>query len=141
MDTAMVIKGRFGSKGEAEAEALVVKKSFGFWGATDQTKGIITDQWNPSRGASFKGKILVLPSTKGSSGNWISLVRCHLYGTQPSAIISTSPDPLVVGACIEIGIPYVFNLEKDPVETIRTGDIVRVSASRGAVEIISRTEA
>jgi predicted aconitase with swiveling domain len=129
------IKGRFSGKGEVEGEALVVPKSFGFWGATDQQKGVITDKWNPARGASFAHKILVIPSTKGSSGNWISLVICHLNGVSPKAIISRKADPLLVGACIELGIPYVFDLDKDPLNTIRTGDHVKVSVARAVVEI------
>jgi len=130
------IYGKVGNDGFTAGEALVVNKSFGFWGATNHKKGIITDYFNEARGKSFKDKILVVPSTKGSSGNWIILRLCGRLNTNPKAILSNYGDPLIVGASIENNTPYMYNFEKDLLSIIKTGDKIEVNAGKGYIKIL-----
>ena len=44
-------------------------------------------------------------------------------------------DPLIVGASIENGIPYLYNFDKDPLANIETGDYVKMNADEGVVEV------
>jgi predicted aconitase with swiveling domain len=50
----------------------------------------------------------------------------------------TRGDPLVVGGSIDADIPYVFDLERNPTEVIKTGDYVKVNGDKGTVEIMSK---
>lgn len=131
----LMLHGKAGNKGYAEGEAVVVRQSFGFWGTVDQHKGIITDRFNEGRGESFVGKILVVPSTKGSSANWVMLRLCGRLGTNPLAILSGRGDPLIVGASIENGTPYMYDFDKNPINEIKTGDFVKVDADKGVVYV------
>lgn len=135
MKTSLTLKGKVGQGGFAEGEALVVKQSFSFWGTVDQYKGTIMDKWNEARGKCFSGKVLVVPSTKGSSGNWLMIKRCGKLGTAPAAIISQKGDPLIVGGCIEANIPYIYDLNKSPLDFIQTGDLVKINGETGIVKI------
>lgn len=54
----------------------------------------------------------------------------------PRQLYLGKADPLVLGACIEIGIPYVFDLEQDPTKIIKTGNTVKVSGLEGVVEVL-----
>lgn len=136
--TNITLKGKSGNKGYTEGEAFVVRQSFGFWGTVDQHRGVITDRWNEARGKSFTGKILVVPSTKGSSANWVMLRLCGRLQTNPKAILSNKGDPLIVGASIEIDIPYMYDFDKDLLSEIKNGDFLRVYATDGKVEIERR---
>lgn len=134
------IYGKVGNSGCTTGEALVVKNSFGFWGATNPKQGIITDYFNEARGQSFKDRILVAPSTKGSSGNWIILRLCGRLNTNPKAILSNYGDPLIVGASIENDTPYMYNFEKNLLDNIKTGDKIKVNANKGYIEILTNDE-
>lgn len=134
----VTLQGKVGNKGYAEGEAIVVRNSFGFWGTVDQHKGVITDRFNEARGQSFVGKILVVPSTKGSSANWVMLRLCGRLNTNPKAIISGKGDPLIVGASIENGTPYMYDFDKDPMAKIETGDYVKMNAEDGVVEVLKK---
>ena len=63
-----IIKARCISPGVAEGEALVSKSRISFWGGADVMKGIFTERGHELENCSFKDKILVFQSTKGSSG-------------------------------------------------------------------------
>jgi predicted aconitase with swiveling domain len=134
----LILKGKIGNRGYVEGEAFVVRQSFGFWGTVDQHRGLITDRWNEARGKSFIGKILVVPSTKGSSANWVMLRLCGRLHTNPKAILSNRGDPLIVGASIEIGIPYMYDFDKDLLSEIETGDTIKADANNGIVEIVKK---
>ena len=134
----LMLKAKVGNKGYVEGEAFVVSQSFGFWGTVDQHRGVITDRWNKARGQSFTGKILVVPSTKGSSANWVMLMLCGRLQTNPKAILSNRGDPLIVGASIEIDIPYMYDFDKDLLSEIESGDFIKVDANNGKIEVVKK---
>ena len=134
----LVLKGKIGNKGYAEGEALVTKDSICFFGGIDPQTGTITEIRSTDKGKNFKGKIFVIESTKGSSGVWVWLSLLGRLGNAPRAIVMTRGDPLVVGGSIDADIPYVFDLERNPTEVIKTGDYVKVNGDKGTVEIMSK---
>jgi predicted aconitase with swiveling domain len=56
-------------------------------------------------------------------------------GTRPKAIINVMAHPVWAALAIELNIPLVDRLDKNPVEAIATGDWVKVDAEKGIVEI------
>jgi hypothetical protein len=53
----------------------------------------------------------------------------------PSALIVTDVEPVLVGSAVLTKIPLVDRLERDPFETISTGDFVKVDADKGIVTV------
>jgi len=135
---SLVLKGKTGNKGYAEGEALVTKDSICFFGGINPETGTITEIRSMDKGKSFKGKIFVIESTKGSSGVWAWLSLLGRLGNAPKAIVMTRGDPLVVGGSIDDRIPYVFDLDRNPTDAIKTGDYVKVDGDKGTVEIIPK---
>jgi len=83
--------------------------------------------------------VLVFPSGKGSTvGSWV-LYELSMRGLAPAAIVNVEADPVVAVGCIVARIPLVDKLDLNPVESIRTGWLVRVAAEgrEGLVEVLS----
>ena len=128
-----IFKGVIGNRGSAKGDAVVIRDSISWWGGVNFHNGSISELWLESRGTVFAGKIFVLPSTKGSSGNWSILVHSARLGTHPKAIVMQKGDPLIVAAAFNIGIPYVFGFTEDLTRIIRDGDHVIVNGDAGEV--------
>ena len=55
--------------GTAEGRALVLDEPLSFWGGIDPANGDIIDGRHPQHGANVAGRILVMPSGRGSSSS------------------------------------------------------------------------
>ena len=62
------ISGRGVVAGVVEGDALVFPWSITGWGGIDPHTGIIKEYGNVHHGESIKGRILVMPGSKGSNG-------------------------------------------------------------------------
>lgn len=123
--------------GVAEGPALVADTRISFWGGFDPASGEIVEVGNPFEGVNIAGKVLVFRSTKGSSGTSLMLRLAKMAGHAPLAFINTELDELSTLACVALGLPLVTELDVDPFVAMQTGDIVRVDADRGVVEVTS----
>ena len=72
--------------GTAEGPALVLDEPLSFWGGVDPETGDITDVRHPQHGASVTGRILVMPSGRGSSSSSSVLAESIRAGTAPAGI-------------------------------------------------------
>jgi len=133
----ITIKGRGVSAGIMEGEALVCPKSITGWGGIDPETGIIKEYENVNRGKSIKGRILVMPGSKGSNGWSCYFSAARVAGTAPLAWIFTRIDSSAGVATAVLQIPTVVDFEEDqdPCVLITTGDRVRVDGQTGVVEI------
>ena len=75
---------------------LVLGEPISFWGGVDPELGTVIDVRHPQCGASMKGKILVLPGTKGSTAGPGALLETMFAGNGPAAILLTQPDLMCV---------------------------------------------
>jgi predicted aconitase with swiveling domain len=83
----IVLHGRKVVGGCAEGEALVTKDRISGWGGIDPRTGTVIETRHELKGASFKGKVLVFPGAKGSSG-WSSQFHiARLAGAAPIAMV------------------------------------------------------
>ena len=72
-----------------------------FWGGIDVETGTVIDRSHPAIGQSVAGRVLVMPSGRGSSSSSSVLAEAIRLGTAPAAIILGEADPiLVVGALV-----------------------------------------
>lgn len=123
------------AKGYGEGEALVSKDPICFYLVEPKT-GTVRERGHHLEGKSIAGKVLVFPSGKASSAVQMDgLVKLLLNKNAPKAMIVTDVEPVLVGSAVLTKIPLVDRLEKDPLETIRSGDFVRVDADKGTVTV------
>lgn len=130
------LKGRPISRGQAEGEALVTNQSISFLGSIDPDTGIVVEKGHELEGKDVTGKVLVFPSGKGSTVGSYVMYQLKKNGTAPAAVINRSAEPIVAVGAIISDIPMVDSTEPDAIDTIRTGDRVRVDGTRGAVDIL-----
>lgn len=136
----IVIRGRGVVGGVVEGEALVCPKSITGWGGIDPVTGIIKDYSNSNRGLCIKGKLLVLPGSKGSNGWSCYFGAARVAGAAPAGWLFTRIDSSAGVACAVMQIPTVvdFDDENDPCRFIANGDWVRIDGTTGVVEIRKR---
>jgi len=77
----------------------------------------------------------VTTTGKGSSMGPIISWYGMKEGNNPAAIICLQAEAILASASITAGIPMVDRLDKNPFEYIKSGDHVRVDATKGTVEI------
>jgi len=133
----ITIKGRGVIVGIVEGEALVCPKSITGWGGIDPETGIIKEYENVNRGKSIRGRILVMPGSKGSNGWSCYFGAARVAGTAPLGWIFTRIDSSAGVATAVLQIPTVVDFEEDqdPCVLIETGDRVRVNGQTGVIEI------
>jgi predicted aconitase with swiveling domain len=132
------IQGRGIVKGCARGSALVANATLSFWGEVDAVTGMVIAAGHPLEGQSLAGRVLVIRSTKGSSGTPMILRLASLEGKAPAAMVNVEVDGLAALGCIVNEIPMVADLASDPFETISTGDDVIVDAVRGVLRVAQK---
>ena len=133
----ITLTGRGVIAGIVEGEALVCPQSIAGWGGIDPKTGIIKEYENINRGKSIKGKILVMPGSKGSNGWSCYFAAARVNGTAPLGWIFTRIDSSAAVAAAVLRIPRVvdFPKGKDPCVLIASGDRVRLNGQAGEVVI------
>jgi hypothetical protein len=123
--------------GEASGVALVLEEALSFWGGVASATGDVIDVRHPQRGANVAGRVLVMPSGRGSSSSSSVLAEAIRTGTAPAAIVLLEPDPiLALGAIVArelygVAIPIVVTAEP----AVRTGQVVTVRAEIDSARI------
>lgn len=100
--------GRLIMPGAADAGILFSQESLSFWGGVDPETGLVIDRHHPLQGKCVAGKILAIPSSRGScsgSGTILELLERDLA---PAAlIVAEHEDVLTLGSAVGM-----FLLEK-----------------------------
>jgi predicted aconitase with swiveling domain len=84
----------------ARGEALAADVPLSFWGGYDAEHGTIIDQRHPLAGLLAGGRVLVIPSGRGSCSGSGVLLEAILNGTAPAAILTSRFDPIISLGCI-----------------------------------------
>lgn len=138
---SIILRGRTINKGYAEGEALVCSEPIGFNFGFDVESGSVIEHGHELEHVSVKGKILVFPHGKGSTGGSYVIYQLAKNGTGPKAIINVSTEAIIAVGAIMGGIPVVDHLDQNPLGIIKNGDIVKVNATEGVVEILRHSQA
>ncbi len=95
------MKGRSLAPGTATGRALVLTEALSLWGGLDPATGRVIDARHPQRGSVVSGRVLVMPSARGSSSAASVLAEAVRAGTAPAAIVLGEPDLiLAIGAAV-----------------------------------------
>jgi hypothetical protein len=129
-DPLRVIRGRALVGGTASGVALVAGEPLSFWGGYDHRTGEITDRRHPLSGANGAGRVLILPSTRGSSTTTAVLLEAIKAGTAPVAIVSHRPDAFLALASIVAHEMYGRCI---PVVVADAGDLAAVETGAQVV--------
>jgi uncharacterized protein len=118
--------------GEAAGSALVLEAPLSLWGGMDPRTGRISDHHHPQRSASMTGRILVMPSGRGSSSSSSVLAEAIRLGTAPLAILLAEPDEILVLGALVAEYLYertcpILVLPEGARGAIATGDHVAVA--------------
>lgn len=90
-----------GNEAHEVCPVLASDVSLSFWGGVDEKTGIVVDITHPLHGQSVEGKILCLPSGRGSSTASQVMLELILNGKSPKALVLRDRDGLVsVGALV-----------------------------------------
>ena len=119
--------------GYASGLALVLDEPLSFWGGLDPATGALIDTHHPQRGATLAGRVLIMPSGRGSSSSSYVLAEAIRVGTSPVAIVLREPDGIVALGAIVARELYgalvpVVVLDADGYDAIADGDAIAVEA-------------
>ncbi len=136
-------EGRTLVAGRASGLALVLDEPLSFWGGVDPATGALIDTHHPQQGASVTGRILVMPSGRGSSSSSYVLAEAIRAGTAPAAIVLRESDGIVaLGAIVArelygSRVPVVV-LGPEAYDSIADGLRVDVAADRDLATVVQR---
>lgn len=133
-------EGRTLAPGIAEGETLVLEEPLSFWGGMDPASGKLIDAHHPQRGELLAGRVLVMPSGRGSSSASSVLAEAIRTKTGPAAILLLEPDPIVALGSMVAAELYgascpVVVLEVADYKRLRTGTRLRVVADDEAARV------
>jgi len=127
--------------GESVGQVLNLERPLSFWGGVDPETGRVTDVHHPQHGVVVTGRVLVMPTGRGSSSSSSVLLECVRAGTAPVALLVHHVDPILpVGAAVAIELygrgPAVVRI--DAGERLPDGAIARLTTS-GVVTVDDST--
>jgi predicted aconitase with swiveling domain len=127
--------------GPAAGPTLVLSESLSFWGGVDPSDGRIIDRHHPQAGETVRGKVLVMPSGRGSSSSSSVLAETIRAGTGPIAIVLAQPDRILALGAVVAAELYgrampVLVLEEDAYRSIRDGAEVEIVGTNDEWEIV-----
>ena len=130
---------------EVRGKALLLAEPLSLWGGMDAASGELIDPHHPQRGANLAGRVVVMPSGRGSSSSASVLAEAARAGTAPAAIVLGEQDLiLAIGSAVAeelygVAVP-VLVLPPEELMRIRDGQLVRIGP-RGGLRRASRASA
>lgn len=126
------------SGGTTKGEALVTNERVCFY-QTDSKSGIITEKNHDLEGRSVAGKILIMPSGKGSSVvQTDGLFKLATKNNAPKALIVQEADTVLVTTAIILEIPMVHKVDDVFFKKVKTGDFIELDAEEGIILLNSK---
>ncbi|MFG6081835.1 aconitase X [Paracoccus litorisediminis] len=87
--------------GTAEGPVLALAEGLSFWGGVDPATARVIDTHHPAHGADIAGKVLLMPTSRGSCSGSGVILDMALSGRAPAALIfSEAEDVLTLGTLI-----------------------------------------
>jgi predicted aconitase with swiveling domain len=134
----MILHGKTVKKGQVEGEVIVSRLPFSYLGDLNVEKGTVAPVGHDLEGQSIAGKIFVFPTGKGSTvGPYVANMAKKL-GNTPAGMICVDVEPVMAMVAIMNDIPMVHRLDQNPLEVLKTGDYIKMNATKGVVEIINK---
>lgn len=124
------------SEGVVEGEAIVSKDTIMFY-LIDPNTGTVIENAHDLEGKSIAKKILIFPGGKGSSVVQADgLYQLNAQNNSPAAMVIEHPETVLVSSAIIMEVPMVDKVEPEFYQVVKDGDMVRVNADEGTIEIL-----
>lgn len=133
-DSGAELRGRSLHPGSARARLLVLDEPLSFWGGVDDS-GTIVDAHHPQCGQSVRGRVLAMPSGRGSSSSTAVLAELVRSGNGPAGILLAECDSILVTGALVAAEMYQVLL---PIVELAPTQIQRLT-SGPAVDVLART--
>ncbi len=86
---------------DAAGDILVCHEGLSFWGGVNGETGVVQDRLHPQHGASLAGRVVMMPTSRGSCSGSGLLLSLAMTGKAPAALIfREAEDILTLGAVI-----------------------------------------
>jgi predicted aconitase with swiveling domain len=122
--------------GDADGDVLALAQPLSFWGGLDAATGRVIDVRHPQRDEVVTGRIVVMPSGRGSSSSSSVLAEAIRAGTAPAAIVLGEADHIVaLGAIVAEELYGIVT----PVIEVADADAYRVLANARRLRIRNGT--
>ena len=112
--------------GSASGAILACGEGLSFWGGVDPLTGIVIDAHHPLCGQSIAGKILVMPTTRGSCSGSGVMLDLALNGIAPAAFVFREAEDVVT-----LGAMIAGKMFKRPVPVLRLDEEAFAVAAAG----------
>jgi hypothetical protein len=87
--------------GTADGETQLLEEPLSFWGGFDVSSGLVVERRHPQVGESLAGRVVLMPSGRGSSSSSAVLAEAIRLGRGPAAVVLLESDPIVaLGAIV-----------------------------------------
>jgi predicted aconitase with swiveling domain len=127
------------SEGSGEGEALLSTDALCF-AMCEADTGCVLEKGHCLDGRSVAGKVLVMPTGKGSSVVQADgLYRLITKETAPAAVVIQTPEPVLVSTIIAMEVPLVDTVDPAFYDNVEEGDHVVVDAVAGTLVLRKKT--
>lgn len=109
--------------GLAEGAVLASAEGLSFWGGVDPLTGIVIDAHHPLCDQSLAGRVLVMPTTRGSCSGSGVMLDLALNGIAPAAFVFREAEDVVT-----LGAMIAGRMFDRPVPVVRLGDVAFAQA-------------
>ena len=125
------------TKGQiACAEALVSKDAICFYLVEPDTS-VVVERNHDAQGKAMAGKVLIMPSGKGSSVVQLDgLYKLMMRNNGPAAIVVQEADTVLVAAVAAMEMPMVHRVDPEFFETVQSGMKLSLDADQGIITIL-----
>ena len=134
MTTIVHVSRAWGPK--VQGEVLVMREGFSPRYDLDRVTGVISRVGHSVEGESVKGKILVIPTSKGGvAGGWAFFDLLH-KGIAPLALVFGKLNPVMVQGAVLANLPITEGWDQDLLELLKTGDSIKVDPENKQICLI-----
>ncbi len=131
-----IIKCRKIAKGQVKGEVIITRDPLSFLGGVNPNTGIVIDHHHELYDRKISGKILVMPTGKGSTVGSYVIYQMYKNNTAPSAIIALEAEPIIATGAIMAGIPMVDHPENNIFDILKDGDEIELNADAGIIKVL-----
>ena len=125
------------TKGKVDsAPALVSKDAICFYLVEPET-GVVKERNHDAFGKSVVGKVLIMPSGKGSSVVQLDgLYKLMMRGNGPAAIVVQEADTVLVAAAAAMEMPMVHRVDPEFSADVESGMNIALDVEKGTITIL-----
>ena len=119
-----------------EAPVLVMREGFSPRYDLDRLTGLISRIGHSAEGESIKGRILVIPTTKGGvAGGWAFFDLLH-KGIAPAGLVFGKINPVMVQGAVLARMPVTEGWPENLLDVLRTGVRIRLDPQAKTITVL-----